>query len=79
MKEVDEEARQLQIVQLNVVRRLKLAYSHLQHAYAGIEVIERNREMLNQMLRISETRYATGLAAQQDIIDRKSTRLNSSH
>ncbi|MEQ1883929.1 MAG: TolC family protein [Bryobacteraceae bacterium] len=67
-KEADAEAKQLQIVQLGVVRRLKLAYSHLQHAYAGIEVIGRNREMLNQMLRISEVRYAAGSAAQQDII-----------
>ncbi|MEQ1948105.1 MAG: TolC family protein [Bryobacteraceae bacterium] len=67
-KEADAEAAQVQIVQLGVVRRLKLAYSHLQHAYAGIEVIERNREMLNQMLRITEARYASGSAAQQDII-----------
>ena len=54
-------------VRLSVVSRLKQAYHELHHAVVDIEFVERNQELLRNMLRISEARYAVGRAAQQDI------------
>jgi outer membrane protein TolC len=66
-KEAEAEFQQYQAVELNVLSRLKQAYHRLHHAYAMIEVMERNRDLLRKFLRISEARYAVGKAAQQDI------------
>jgi outer membrane protein TolC len=53
---------------LRVVSRLKQAYHELHHAAVAIGFVDRYRELLNNMLRISEARYAVGRAAQQDIL-----------
>jgi cobalt-zinc-cadmium efflux system outer membrane protein len=56
-----------QQVQLSVVRRLKQAFFRLLHSYDATEVLGRNREVLTELLRATEARYASGKAAQQDI------------
>jgi len=53
---------------LGVVSRLKQAYHELHHAATAIGFVGRYQELLNDMLRISEARYAVGRAAQQDIL-----------
>jgi outer membrane protein TolC len=55
------------MTRLNVVSRLKQAYHQLHHAYAMIDIMERDRDLMRKILRISEARYAVGKAAQQDI------------
>ncbi|MFY9725025.1 MAG: TolC family protein [Bryobacteraceae bacterium] len=55
-------------VRLNVVSRLKQAYHELHHAVVAIGYVDRYQELLEHILRVSETRYAVGRGAQQDIL-----------
>jgi outer membrane protein TolC len=66
-KEADAFFEQYQLTQLNVVARLKQAFFRLQHSYAAHEVLDRNREVLRELLHVTEARYSVGKAAQQDI------------
>jgi outer membrane protein TolC len=53
---------------LRVTARLKVAYHEMHHAAVAIGFVDRYEELLNNMLRVSEARYAVGRAAQQDIL-----------
>lgn len=66
-KEADADFELYQATQLNVVSRLKQAYYRLYYSYAARDVLERNRELLRKLLRITEARYSVGRAAQQDV------------
>ena len=66
-KEAGADFELYQATQLNVVSRLKQAYYRLYYAYAARDVLERNKELLRKLLRITEARYSVGRAAQQDI------------
>ena len=66
-KEADAEFQQFQAVQLNVISRLKQAYFRLQYAYTASDVLIRNRDLLNKLLHVTESRYTVGKAAQQDV------------
>ena len=66
-KEAQAEFEQYQGTQLNVISRLKQAYYRRAYAYAAADVINRNLELLRQLMRITEARYAVGRAQQQDI------------
>lgn len=67
VKEAEAEFQQYQLVQLNVISRLKQAYYRRCYAFAAGDVLERNRELLRKLLRITEARYSVGRAAQQDV------------
>jgi len=54
-------------VRLNVVSQVKQAYHELHHANVLIDFVGRYQEVLQNVLRISEARYAAGRAAQQDV------------
>jgi cobalt-zinc-cadmium efflux system outer membrane protein len=66
-KEAGAEAQQYRAVQLNVISRLKQAFYRLQHTYAMIGVLERNRETLRSLLRVTEARYSVGKTPQADV------------
>jgi cobalt-zinc-cadmium efflux system outer membrane protein len=66
-KEAGAEFEQYLSVRLNVVSRLKQAYHELHHATVGIAFVKRYQDVLQNILRVSEARYAVGRAAQQDI------------
>ena len=66
-KEAEAEFQDYQGVQLKVLSQLKQAYYRLGYSYAARDVLERNRELLRKMLRITEARYSVGRAAQQDV------------
>ncbi len=66
-KEAEAEFQQYQGVQLNVISRLKQAYYRLYYSYASSDVLNRNRDLLNKLLRVTEARYSVGKAAQQDV------------
>ena len=68
VKEAEAEWQQYQQVQLNVVARLKQAYYRRSFAFAAVDVIDRNLELLRKFLRITEARYSVGKAAQQDVL-----------
>jgi outer membrane protein TolC len=66
-KEAEAAFQEFEQVQLGVVSKVKQAYHKLHHAYAMLELLERNLETLEKLLRITETRYSVGRAEQQDI------------
>ncbi len=53
--------------QLATIAKLKQAYYKLQHSYAMLGVLERNRQILTKMLQVAESRYSVGKGMQQDI------------
>jgi cobalt-zinc-cadmium efflux system outer membrane protein len=66
-KEAEAEFQQYQAVQLNVVSRLKQAYYRLYYTYAATDVLNRDRDLLDKLLKVTEARYSVGKAAQQDV------------
>lgn len=67
-READAEWQQIDAARLSVVARVKQSYYRLAYTYAVEQVLTRNREVLSTLLQVSETRYAVGKAAQQDVI-----------
>lgn len=56
------------MAQLSVAARLKTAWHKLHHAYEVSDLIDRNRTLLERILKVTEARYAVGKAAQQDLL-----------
>jgi outer membrane protein TolC len=67
-READAEQQQIDAVRLNVIARVKQAYYSLAYTYAAGDVLTRNRDLLETLLKVSEHRYGVGKAAQQDVI-----------
>jgi len=67
-READAELQQIEAARLSVTARIKQAYYRLASTYAVGDVLTRNRDLLDTLLKVSETRYAVGQAAQQDVI-----------
>ncbi len=67
-RDADAEFEQIEATRLSVVARVKQAYYRLSYTYAVGDVLTRNRELLDTLLKVSEGRYAVGQAAQQDVI-----------
>ena len=66
-REAEADFQQYQAVQLSVVARVQQAFHRLHYAWTAREVLARNRDLLRQVLRATEARYAVGKAQQQDI------------
>jgi outer membrane protein TolC len=66
--ETHVEAAQLEGVRLSVASRVRQAYFGLAYAYAVHDVLSHNRDLLATLLKVSESRYSVGQAAQQDVI-----------
>jgi cobalt-zinc-cadmium efflux system outer membrane protein len=62
------EAAQLETARLSITSRVSQAYFGLAYAYAVRDVLDRNRDLLATLLKVSESRYSVGQAAQQDVI-----------
>ena len=67
-READAERQGIDAARLSVTARVKQAYYRLAYTYAVGDVIARNRDLLDTLLKVSENRYAVGDAAQQDVI-----------
>lgn len=67
VKEYEAEFQNYTQAQLSVVSRIKQAYYRRAYAFEVVEVLDRNIELLQRLLKITEARYAVGKAAQQDI------------
>jgi outer membrane protein TolC len=67
-READADLQQVAAARLSVTARVKQAYYRLAYSYAAGDVLARNRELLDTLLKVSENRYAVGRAAQQDVI-----------
>jgi outer membrane protein TolC len=66
-KEADAQGRQAEAVRLSVAARVKQAYFALAFTYAADDVLARNRQLLDTLLKVTESRYGVGGAAQQDV------------
>ena len=67
-READAEFQQIGAASLAIVARVKQAYYRLSYTYAVGDVLTRNRALLDTLLQVSESRYAVGQAAQQDVL-----------
>lgn len=67
-KEADADYEGYLAARLAVRSRVAQAYHRLHHAYEALEIDGRGKELLSQVIRVSEARYAAGKAAQQDIL-----------
>jgi outer membrane protein, heavy metal efflux system len=67
-KEADADFQQYLATQLNVLSRVTQAFHQLHHAYATLEILGEGKELLSQVIRVTEARYSAGKAAQQDIL-----------
>lgn len=67
-READAEFQQIEAARLSITARVKQAYYRLAYTYAVGDVLTRNRDLLDILLKVSENRYAVGQAAQQDVI-----------
>ncbi len=67
-REAEAERQQIDAVKLILTSRVKQAYYQLAATYQLDEVLGRNEELLTNLLKVSESRYAVGQAAQQDVI-----------
>jgi outer membrane protein TolC len=66
-KEAEAAQQELAATTLSVASQIKQAYYRLAYTYAAQEVLTRNRELLETLLKVSEARYGVGGAAQQDV------------
>jgi outer membrane protein TolC len=67
-READAELQNVEAARLDVAARVKEAYYGLAYTWAAGDVLTRSRDILDTLRRVSETRYAVGQAAQQDVI-----------
>ena len=67
-READAEFQQIEAARLSITARVKQAYYRLAYTYAVGDVLTRNRDLLDILLKVSENRYSVGQAAQQDVI-----------
>jgi cobalt-zinc-cadmium efflux system outer membrane protein len=67
-KEAEATRQEYLATRLHVIAQLKQAYHELHHAVVAIGFIDRYQELLENILRASEARYAVGRAAQQDVL-----------
>jgi len=66
-KEAEATFQVYEAVQLGVISRLKQPHYRLQYTYAASDLLNRNRELLNKLVSVTEARYSVGKAAQQDV------------
>ncbi len=67
-KQAEREQENFRETRLRILNSLKTAYYDYSLAYKSSEILERNKEVMNNFQRIAETRYATGQGIQQDVI-----------
>jgi len=68
VRAADAELQQVDAARLSVASRVRQAYYRLAYAYAMSDVLERDHDVLGTLVKVSESRYSVGRAAQQDVI-----------
>jgi cobalt-zinc-cadmium efflux system outer membrane protein len=67
-READAEVQQVEVVKRSVASRVRQAYYRLAYTYAISDVLDRDHDLLETLVKVSENRYSVGRAAQQDVI-----------
>lgn len=66
-KDAEMEKQQFHTTELMIAARMKAAYYKLAYAQTARRILDKNRALLQQILRVTEARYTVGKAAQQDL------------
>jgi outer membrane protein TolC len=67
-EEVRAESFMFQGTERNLVSRLKSSFYELQFTYDAIDLLARNKTLLEQLAKLAENRYTVGQSTQQDLI-----------
>lgn len=67
-QEWEREKELLRATELGVTSRLKVAYYDLFLVYKAIEIVLKNKDLLERFAKTAEARYAVGKAVQQDVL-----------
>jgi outer membrane protein, heavy metal efflux system len=67
-QEAKVEAFNFQGTERNLVSRLKSAFFELQFIYDALDILARDKALLDQLAKVAESRYTVGQAMQQDLI-----------
>jgi outer membrane protein TolC len=67
-KEADAGAAEIDDIANQVAKEVKTAFYDLSHAYRAEEVTQRSKSILEELAKITHTRYSLGQAIQEDII-----------
>jgi outer membrane protein TolC len=67
-KEADAGAAEIDDIVNQVAKEVKTAFYDLSHAYRAEEVTQRSKSILEELAKITHTRYSLGQAIQEDII-----------
>ena len=67
-KEADAGAAEIDDIANQVAKEVKTAFYDLSHAYRAMEVTQRSKSILEELAKITHTRYSLGQAIQEDII-----------
>ena len=68
VKEAESEGQVLRSIELTHVARFKSAFHELRFVYEGIDVLDRNRDLLQRLAKLAEARYSVGQGNQQDLV-----------
>lgn len=67
-KEADAASKEIETKTNRIIKEVKTAFYDLSHIYRATEVTQRNKQILENLTKIAETRYATGEGIQQDVL-----------
>ncbi len=67
-KEADSEAKMYRAKELNLIAQLKDRFYELRFTYEAIDLLRRNQQLLQQLAKVANARYAAGKAMQQDVV-----------
>ena len=67
-KESESTAMELQTFERFLVKQLKTAFYELEYVYDTIDLLLRNREVLQRLAKVADSRYTLGRGIQQDLI-----------
>ena len=66
--EAEAEQERARETRLRVLRSLRTAYYEYYYAYRSAEILDETKELMKNVQRIAETKYATGQGTQQDVV-----------
>lgn len=67
-READRSAAELRAVEWDVQTRLKTAYYDLAFTYESLDILEKNRSLMEQFAKTAEAKYRTGSGIQADVL-----------
>ncbi len=67
-READAGAAEIEEIANQVVKEVKTAFYDLSHVHRALEVTQRNKRILEELAKITRTRYSLGLGIQEDVI-----------